>query len=168
MLRVLMLVALAIQVTACTSAPARPTPAAPQATPTTIVVIVTVPPIPTSSPTPIVAPLASPNVGPDRVLTLTSDGTSTPPRFTLAGGDYLFSWVVVRPTDERGCTFGALLTPEPSVSPPTVQALGPLTILPNGGLSGSKQLVGLGPGGYTLRPSGDCRWTVTVTPLQGR
>ena len=163
-----MLICLAVILVACDAAPASPpTPAAPLATPTTIFVVITVPPIPTSSPTPIV-PVSSPGVVTDRIGALTSDGTAIPPPFTLAGGDYLFSWMVAQPTTDRGCTFAALLTPGPSVSPSTVQTLGPLTILPDSRLTGSKQVVGLGAGDYTLRPSGDGRWSVTVTPLRGR
>ena len=74
----------------------------------------------------------------DSVVTLTSDGLSVPGRFTLAGGDYLFSWVINRPTDERGCVFDALLTSEPTVSPLTLRSLGPLTVVPEGRLSGQQ------------------------------
>jgi hypothetical protein len=163
-----MLVSLAALVVACSPPPAPPATSLPQATPTTIVVIVTVPPPgPTSVPTPVPA-LPSPPAGADRVITLMSDGVSVPPAFRLAGGDYVFAWTVPRPRSERGCTFDAMLISEPSVSPFTLQTLGPWAVSPAAGLTGSKRIAGLGAGGYALRPNGDCPWTVTITPVQAR
>jgi hypothetical protein len=75
---------------------------------------------------------------------------------------------VPRPPKEAGCFFDAMLISEPSVSPFTLQTLGPWTVAPSAGHSGSKRIDRLGAGGYTLRPNGDCPWTVTITPLQGR
>jgi hypothetical protein len=169
MRRALLLACLSLVLVACDPAPARPpTPVGPPPTPTTIVVVVTVPPpSPTTSPTPLPPP-PSPNVGSDRLLTIASDGTSIPPRFTLAGGNYLFAWVVPRPTNPRGCTFDVLVVPEPSVSPSTVQPLGPIMLGPEGGMTGNRNLSRLGPGDYTLKPNGDCPWTITITPLGNR
>jgi hypothetical protein len=102
------------------------------------------------------------------VLRLISDGVVAPPAFRLAGGSYLFAWDVPRPTNPSGCFFGAMLTSEASVSPFTLQSLGPWTVPPTDGHAGSKRIDGLGAGGYSLRPTGDCPWTITVTPIQGR
>ena len=164
--------ALVLSAVACgqPSQDASPLAAAPTSTPTTIVMVVTVPPVPTlASPTPaprIVAPPPAPP-GPEQVLRLNSDGVTSPPAFRLAGGSYLFSWEVPRPTKEGGCFFSAMLTSEPSVSPFTLQSLGPWTVAPTAGHSGSRRLDGLGAGAYSLRPTGDCPWTITITPIRG-
>jgi hypothetical protein len=159
---------LTVLVVTCGAPPEQPTPAVARPTPTTIVVIVTVaPPGPTSAPTPVVA-LPSPPPAIDRVLTLVSDGLSAPLRFTLAGGDYLFAWVVPRAPNGRDCTFDALLVSEPTVSPARMQPLGPQSVIADAGLTGSRRIAGLGAGGYVLRPNGDCQWTVTITPLGSR
>jgi hypothetical protein len=139
-------------------------------TATTIVMIVTVPPAPTlASPTPAPRIAAPPPVppGPEQVLRLNSDGVTSPPAFRLAGGSYLFNWEVPRPTREGGCFFSAMLTSEPSVAPFTLQSLGPWTVAPTAGHSGSRRLDGLGAGNYSLRPTGDCPWTITITPIPG-
>src|SRR6185503_8683587 len=158
---------------ACSLAPgeAPSSATAPASTPTTIVMIVTVPPIPTlASPTPaprIAAP-PSPPPGPEQVLKLNSDGVMSPPAFRLAGGSYLFSWEVPRPTKATGCFFSAMLTSDASVSPFTLQSLGPWTVDPAAGYTGSRRIDGLEAGAYSLRPTGDCPWTVTITPIRGR
>jgi len=142
------------------------------ATSTTIVVVVTVPPVPTvprSAPSPIaVAAAPPPAPGPENPLKLTSDGISSPPGFRLVGGDYLVAWEVPRPTNSAGCYFGAVLQSEPSVSPFTFQMLGPWTVESSAGYAGSRRLDGLAAGNYTLRPGGDCPWTITITPIRGR
>jgi hypothetical protein len=164
-----LLATLGLLTAACETAPALPSPTAgPPPTTTTIVVVVTVPPPPaTASPTaaPAVPP---PTVAPDQLLTLASDGISAPPRFTLAGGDYEVSWVATRPVADRDCTFDAMMMSEPSVSPFTLQMLGPRIMTDGTTMTGSTRLSGLGAGGYTLRSTGDCRWTVTIRPLQTR
>jgi hypothetical protein len=167
-----LLAALSLLTIACDAPPTLPTPstppAGPQPTTTTIVVVVTMPPPPaTASPTiPPAAPVAA--VAPDQLLTLVSDGISVPPRFTLAGGDYEVSWAAVRPAADRDCTFSAMLMSEPLVSPSTLQTLGPRLMTEGATLTGSTRMSGLGAGGYTLRSTGDCRWTVTIRPLQAR
>ena len=170
--RIVVLIAVTLVLGSC-SAPASD-PAPPtlpvMGTPTTIVMVVTVPPISTvAKPTQVPAPaMPTATPGPESAIKLTSDGISTPPGFRLAGGDYMFAWDVPRPTSEAGCFFGAMLTSEPSVSPFTLQTLGPWTVAATAGYSGSKRIDGLGAGGYTLRPNGDCPWTVTITPIRGR
>lgn len=142
----------------------------PAPTPTTVVMIVVVSPVPTSAnPTPA-PPVSVPPapLGPENPLRLSSDGVVGPPPFRLAGGSYVFSWEVPRPTKDAGCYFSAMLTSEPSVSPFTLQSLGPWTVAPTAGHSGSRRLDGLGAGGYLLRPTGDCPWTVTITPIGSR
>ena len=163
---------LVLLLVACSSEPpgVSPGPPASPATPTTIVIVVTVPPIPTAAPptrvpSPVIPTAAA---GPEQAQQMTSDGISTPPSFRLAGGDYVLAWEVPRPTVRGGCSFGAVLTSEPSVAPFTLQTLGPWTVEPTSGYSGSKWIDGLSTGSYTLRPSGDCPWTVTVTPMPGR
>ena len=116
---------------------------------------------------PPVAPPPAPS-GPEQPLRLASDGIVAPPAFRLAGGSYVFTWDVPRPAAPAGCFFSAMLTSEPSVSPFTLQTLGPWTVAPTNGYSGSKRIEGLGAGGYSLRPTGDCPWTITITPFQGR
>jgi hypothetical protein len=167
-----LLIALVLSAIACgqPSGGASSSATTPPSTPTTIVMIVTVPPVPTlASPTPaprIAAPPPAPP-GPEQVLRLNSDGVTSPPAFRLAGGSYLFSWEVPRPTKEGGCFFSAMLTSEPSVSPFILQSLGPWTVAPTAGHAGSRRLDGLGAGGYSLRPTGDCPWTITITPIPG-
>jgi hypothetical protein len=176
MYRAVVLVGLLLLIVACSAAPPSeslpqtPAPAPPAASPTTIVMVVTVPPIPTfERPTQPPAPvLPTPTPAPENPFKLTSDGVLSPPGFRLVGGDYLFSWEVVPATKPAGCYFGAVLTSEPSVSPFTFQTLGPWTVDSGAGHTGSRRLNGLGAGAYTLRPNGDCPWTVTVTPVRGR
>ena len=170
MLRACLLVSAALSLLACSSPSGTGQSSSPAAapTPTTIVVVVTVAPVPTAtSPTPV-PPVALPptDPGPERALRLTSDGILAPPAFRLVGGSYLFAWEVPRPTDPAGCFFGAMLMSEPSVSPFTLQTLGPWTVPPTEGHTGSRRLDGLGAGGYSLRPTGDCSWTITITPLR--
>ena len=172
MLRAPILTALLVSVLACSPAPSgvAPVTPSPASTPTTIVVVVTAAPAPTTTrPTPVPPAAPPPKIaGPERALRLTSDGVVAPPAFRLAGGSYLFAWEVPRPTDPAGCFFGAMLTSEPSVSPFILQTLGPWTVPPTAGHAGSRRLDGLGAGGYSLRPTGDCPWTITVTPIPGR
>jgi hypothetical protein len=175
MYRAVVLVGLLLLIAACSAAPPAESPpqapAAPQpaASPTTIVMVVTVPPIPTfERPTQPPAPvLPTPTPAPESPFKLMSDGITSPPGFRLAGGDYLFSWEVAPTTKPNGCYFGAVLTSEPSVSPFTLQTLGPWTVDSGAGHTGSRRFNGLGAGAYALRPNGDCPWTVTVTPIRG-
>jgi hypothetical protein len=175
---IIRLVLLTLLLAACSAPqPVAPAPTLPPtpaviATPTTIVVIITVPPVATA-PRPVPSPIPAlsgptPAAGPENPLRLSSDGISTPPAFRLAGGDYVFAWEVPRPPNPAGCYFGAMLQSEPSVSPFTLQLLGPWTVEPTDGYAGSRRINGLGSGGYMLRPGGDCPWTITITPLRGR
>ena len=171
MLRTVSLVGMILFVLACGSplSGGPSTPLGPAPTPTTLVMIVVVTPVPTSaSPTPAALLAAPPTpLGPESPIRLASDGVVAPPAFRLAGGSYVFAWEVPRPTKEGGCFFSAMLTSEPAVSPFTLQSLGPWTVAPTAGHSGSRRLDGLGAGGYVLRPTGDCPWTVTITPIPG-
>ncbi len=121
-------------------------------------------PLPLASPTPLPS-FPTPVVAPDQVLNLASDGVSSPPGFTLAGGDYDISWVAARPAPDRECTFDAMLMSDASVSPFTLRTLGPRIMTADTPISGNVRLSGLGPGGYTLRSTGTCRWTATIRPL---